>query len=223
MKLWYPAASKYHGPMFKTDGIRPWSDGVVLHSAEGYEAGMQSVLANHPENSWHFSIYKDGLVEQHYRADQYCWHAKGGNAHLIGVEHEGVVGEPLTKLQRAASVALVRWLVAEKWIPGYDRSGQAQALWEHNEVKGSSTACPSDRIPWAAYGPAKEVSQVPAVLLQVKGKDQVWADSGTAVTKVADQDALTLGRRLGVYPTSKPKLVTAQELTKRKRNAAGKP
>lgn len=224
MKLWYPAASRLLGPLFKTDGIRPGTDGVVLHSAEGYVAGMQSVLENHPENSWHFSIYKDGNVHQHYRADQYCWHAKGGNAHLIGVEHEGVVGEPLTKLQLAASVALVRWLVAEKWIPGYERSSPAQALYEHNEVKGSSTACPSDRIPWAAYGPpTKGATDVPSVLLQVKGKPQVWADSGTGVTKVADQDALRLGRKLGVYPTGKPKQVTAQELAKRRRNAAGKP
>jgi N-acetyl-anhydromuramyl-L-alanine amidase AmpD len=103
-----------------------------------------------PENeytkaSWHFSNPKSGLLLQHYETEAASWHAgPRANPYYIGIEHEGKVGEPLTEVQIANDVALLRWLAEEEKWPGFVRG---ITLWEHNEFM--ATACPSGRIPWA--------------------------------------------------------------------------
>ena len=147
-KRYYPGAVQQPGPAHKVYTEANRVEGGILHSAEGYRAGLQSQLLT-AEVSWHFTIYQDGKVEQHYPLDASCWHAgsKASNLRLIGVEHEGRAGEPLTESQVAASVALVDWLARTAVWP--DRA-RGVRLYEHREVN-PATVCPSGRIPWGRY------------------------------------------------------------------------
>jgi len=124
--------------------------GVINHSAEGWRAGLAAVLTNPSAGSWHFTVYRDGSIEQHYDSDAVCWHCgvrpewrKESNATLVGIEHEGVAGMALTEAQYQSSLKVNRWLFEiYKW-------GQPQLkvnLWEHGWL--SATSCPSGRIPW---------------------------------------------------------------------------
>lgn len=143
----YPYAVQTPGPANKA-GYSPPRDntqqGVILHSAEGYSAGMYSRLNGSDQVSWHFSVYKDGSVAQHYPVNAQCWHAETpANYHYIGVESEGVAGEPLTPQQIDALVSLLKWLSLVGDWPGFIRH---DTLYEHNEFV--HTSCPSGRIPW---------------------------------------------------------------------------
>jgi N-acetyl-anhydromuramyl-L-alanine amidase AmpD len=111
-----------------------------------------SQLVGMTQVSWHFTVLKDGAVWQHYGLDSSCWHAgnRANNARLIGIEHEGKAGEPLTEAQTQASVSLVRWIAATQGWP-LERHTR---LLEHNEVY--ATACPSGRIPWERYVPEND-------------------------------------------------------------------
>lgn len=152
---WYPRAIRaYPGPARKVRGVSAVR-GFVGHSAEGWFGGLIYELGRSDrEAAWHFSILMDGRVLQHYAVDAMVWHGGSTRAHnMVGVEHEGVAGEPLTPAQRDASVALARWL-AEEW--GWGQLRRRVNLWEHNEVSDRKTDCPSGRIPWAAYVDAEE-------------------------------------------------------------------
>lgn len=127
------------------------ADGVILHSAEGrWSAAYKptDTMAQGPV-SWHFTVYTDGKVAQHYPLTASCWHAGSGtqNRRLIGVEHEGRAGEPLTAPQLASSVALVQWLRGERRWPSITRG---VTVFEHRDVN-KMTECPSGRIPWDKY------------------------------------------------------------------------
>ena len=151
---WYPGAIRRDGP-----GAKVWPDvnvrrGAILHSMEGSIAGALRVLDGPAQASWHFSVQTNGLVQQHYPIEASPWHAGNlqGNVTLIGIEHEGAVGEALTVPQREASTALVAWLGQTcGWVPSRDPAGRT--LWEHREV--GRTTCPNGRIPWEFYAPAE--------------------------------------------------------------------
>ena len=149
-----------HGPAAKAGyGVsrtHAFKDGIVEHSAEGYEAGMMMVLdGSQYIQSWHASIMKDGRLLQHYRWDTICYHAgnRPMNERKIGVEHEGIAGEPLTEAQIVTSVGLARELSRTFGFP----MARGVGLHEHNEVvtlynpNAGPTACPSGRIPWERY------------------------------------------------------------------------
>jgi N-acetyl-anhydromuramyl-L-alanine amidase AmpD len=141
----YPLAISHPGSPSKTYPSVNARLGAICHSAEGSLAALLNGIDNGPF-SWHFSVAKDGRVFQHYPLESHCWHAgsRDGNRETIGIEHEGVAGEPLTEPQIAASVALCRWLRDVcNWQTLEGR------LFEHN--KFSATACPSNRIPWDRY------------------------------------------------------------------------
>lgn len=149
--MWYPQAIVRPGPAWKL-----WADtnsrrGAILHSAEGYEGGLWSQLDGPAQVSWHFSILQNGDVLQHFGIDQSPWHAgnKAGNTSLIGIEHEGITGEPLTPPQLNASRALVRWLADECGWTASRQPGR-MTLFEHREINPQTT-CPNGRIPWVAY------------------------------------------------------------------------
>ena len=146
---WHPFAVRHPGPSHKTgfDGIVLRSGtGAVVHSAEGYRHGLESVLFdNQRRASWHFSVLKDGVVWQHYPREVITWHAGPANHSFVGIECEGVAGEPLTDPQLDALTNLIAWLDQEEAWPGFQRG---LTLFEHNEFM--STSCPSDRIPWDA-------------------------------------------------------------------------
>jgi len=132
--------------------------GVILHSAEGYKGGLWAGIENEGV-SWHFSILYDGSIWQHHPLTARCWHAGStfGNFNLIGIEHEGIAGEPLTPLQRAASVRLTRWIAEQGGWRMERAAGPSRTLWEHREQ--NNTTCPNGRIPWDAYTPAPVVSE----------------------------------------------------------------
>ena len=74
------------------------------------------------------------------------------NRRFWGIECEGGgpnnMGEPLTALQLAALIGVVKWLWANHTPYPFERRVGA---WEHNEMTryGSApTSCPSGRIPW---------------------------------------------------------------------------
>lgn len=149
----YEASVWAPGPPLQVYVGKNAREGVILHSAEGYfsEAYRPRDTMEQRGVSWHFTVFKDGRVEQHYDLDAVCWHAgTQANLWLLGVEHEGEAGEPLTPAQTAASVALVRWLARECGWANLARSGPSQRLYEHREVN-LKTTCPNGRIPWAAY------------------------------------------------------------------------
>lgn len=157
-----PFAAWRPGPPGKTGYVLPSGPvtqhehrGVVLHSAEGYRAGMYSRLNDVYGPSWHFSNFADGTLEQHYDTDEITWHAGStqykppltwsgeANVRFWGVESEGVAGERLTFPQKENIITLVGWLWSTHGLSSYVRK---ETLWEHKEL--APTACPSDRIPW---------------------------------------------------------------------------
>lgn len=155
---WYGPAVRHLGPVSKVWPEPNQHVGVVLHSMEGYIAAALAEIddVNVPL-SWHFSIDKQGIVYQHYDLSASCWHA-GSHAQnnlLIGVEHEGITGEPLTEAQAQASVELVKWIASEcGWALA--RDGANKTLWEHREIPAANTTCPNGRIPWERYMPTPD-------------------------------------------------------------------
>jgi hypothetical protein len=150
----YPNATWRPGPAEKQGypgaGVRT-GKGAVLHSMEGSLAGGLGEL-DKPERraSWAFSNPKVGPLLQHYEAEAVTWHGGGiqANTQFIGIEHEGMAGQPLTENQIVNVVGLLRWLAEVEAWPGFVRF---LTLWEHRDMTrfGSApTACPSGRIPW---------------------------------------------------------------------------
>ncbi len=152
---WLDVAEKYPGPGNKTSGLRSSTTGVVMHSAVGSWPSMKGTLDGVDRQvSWHFSNLQSGKLLQHYAIGTKCWHAKGGNSTLVGMEQEGGgpspsdYSEPLTDKQ-IDNCAIVAAALRDRygWVT-LTRSGNKKTLWEHLEVQGSSTQCPSGRIPW---------------------------------------------------------------------------
>lgn len=148
---YYPLVEQQPGPDGNVWPEQNACEGVIMHSAEGdWSAGSSPTDTMVQRGvSWHFTIFKDGAVEQHYPLSASCWHAgsRKQNARLIGIEHEGRTGEPLTEAQVTAGVALLRWLSVTCQWPALRRS---VTLYEHREVNPGTT-CPNGRIPWARY------------------------------------------------------------------------
>lgn len=147
---YYPNAIQMPGPPANVYPDANQVEGVVCHSAEGDWSPTYQPTDTMIQRgvSWPFTVFKDGRVEQHYALDASCWHAGSGthNRSKVGIEHEGRAGEPLTEVQTAASVALVRWIALTAGWSGLTRR---VTLWEHNEV--TTTTCPNGRIPWHRY------------------------------------------------------------------------
>lgn len=146
----YPQAIQRPGPPIKVGGQLRSGKGAVLHSAEGYLAGifktldLTTGLPKDWQKSWHFTIALDGTCYQHYDSASVCWHA-GSTANLlyVGIEHEGVAGTPETDEQVAADAKLLGWLGGQEDWPRFE---VGSTLHEHNEFM--ATACPSSRIRW---------------------------------------------------------------------------
>lgn len=159
-----------------------YKEGEVKHSTEGPLAAAFGVFTDPTRQaSWHFTLPKQGPVRayQHYELEDICWHCGQpgderrdtsliGNMTLIGLEHEGRAGEPLTGWQVESTTMLSRDLRAV--LPNYGNAPPTlrRNMWEHGWL--SNTACPSGRIPWAGIIAAlqEEVEDVPT--------QQVWDD-----------------------------------------------
>ncbi len=139
-------------PQKKNQGARS-GRGVVMHSAEGSLEGTLKVLDSvSSQVSWHFTVALDGTLYQHYDTTIQAWHAHSvGNINYVGVEHENAYtdGHPnhdsFSAAQVATDIRLLKWLHDNEGWDGYDRR---IFLWEHNEVPGNNTVCPSARVPW---------------------------------------------------------------------------
>ena len=141
----HPSKQGYQGIPNRTLGN---IKGEVKHSAEGSYAALLAAVKNPGRiASWHFSVSKTGHVAQHYPLESVCWHAGNMQANIqyVGIEHEGVVGEPLTVAQVLATVHLS--LDIRRFAGITAPPARHINLWEHNWI--SATACPSNRIPWA--------------------------------------------------------------------------
>lgn len=168
MPEWAPFATRRNGPAWKVGyscaGETGPKRGDVKHSAEGGWGGIHSVLSGSRQASWHFTVGYD-RVEQHYPISAHCWHAgdtdnDGGvaaNIDLVGIEHLGVAGEPLTPYQVKMTVEISRFCAKQSGRSRYERfdgwSPDERGLWllvEHNEVSNQPTDCPSGRVPWAS-------------------------------------------------------------------------
>ncbi len=169
--------------------------GDVKHSAEGWGTYLkflvQSPLAI---KSWHFSVLQDGTIWQHYPINVHCWHAGDtdddddvrANIELVGIEHEGLVGTPLTAEQTAATIEITKFC-AEFFerTAAYDRfpvqPSDGWMLVEHNEVSNTYTACPSGRIHWEdvlAGLVTKGVADMALAFIKAPGDPAVYLTNG---------------------------------------------
>lgn len=158
----YPQATWRPGPDWKVgysfQGESGPKRGDVKHSAEGWWDGIHSVLDGPRTASWHFTIGLD-RCEQHYPIDAYCWHAGdvdddgavAANIDLVGIEHLGVAGQPLTPYQIDMTAKISRWCAEQFGLDAFARYPTQDGVWtlvEHREVSDVPTSCPSGRIPW---------------------------------------------------------------------------
>lgn len=198
MNMTYPNAIYVPGAPSKVgygDGKANAVRGVICHSEEGFDNyGREEVQDPAIALSWHFTVRQDGVVEQHYALNAVCWH--GGNEPInesfVGVEHEGVTGQPLTAPQLAASVALVRWIAEQGgWAPQ-----RHVTLFEHNEVvqayspNAGPTSCPNGRIPWDAY--TDSLPTAPQVANPAATGTQVTEEDEMQTTPVVNTDFMAL-------------------------------
>jgi hypothetical protein len=149
-----PFAEWRPGPWEHSYGIEANEDlAVCLHSMEGpYSAALNEM--DNFSKGWHFSVTKDGRTIQHYPLRSAAWHS--GNEYqsrrLIGIEHEGVVGEPLTIAQQEASLKLVNW-IAEVcgWPVSITDGPNRRTVYFHSDA--TATTCPNGRIDLNLYSP----------------------------------------------------------------------
>lgn len=94
-------------------------DAVVVHYTTGSTTdGTLSWFENNPDSvSAHYVIGRDGAIYQMVDDSERANHCRGANRHSIGIEHVATAGQQLTTAQEAASIALIRWLVAQYEIP----------------------------------------------------------------------------------------------------------
>ncbi|SCK46730.1 N-acetylmuramoyl-L-alanine amidase [Streptomyces sp. WMMB 714] len=123
---------------------------VVVHVTQGAYAGTISWFQN-PEAqvSAHYVVRSsDGEITQMVRDADTAWHARGGNASAIGIEHEGFVDDPswFTDAMYRASGALTKHLCDKHGIPK-DRAH----IVGHNEVPGNDHTDPGPNWNWDTY------------------------------------------------------------------------
>lgn len=92
---------------------------IVLHYTTGSNTeGTLRWLENNPNSvSAHYVIGRDGAIYQMVNDSERANHCRGANRHSIGIEHVATAGQRLARPQEAASIALIRWLVAQYEIP----------------------------------------------------------------------------------------------------------
>ena len=213
LDLWYPKATRFPGPEWKYGYGEPRrhpKTGFLGHSVEGPASSAIAVIQGPASVSFPLLIWKDGAVWQFYPADYDCWHAgdvddDGGvaaNIDLVGVEHAGRAGEPLTEAQFQSSLSVYKWLAEVfNWGPPvlYDPSGGPEAwaratMFEHGQVADRYTACPSDRIPHVRY-----IKEVNALTEQEKLELYVRRIMAAAMKALADNRPSEVANILKVY------------------------
>ncbi|MGP4111455.1 peptidoglycan-binding protein [Streptomyces sp. 4N509B] len=142
---WVPA-----DPSNYTTGRSSAITAVVIHVTQGSYAGAISWMQNPSSDvSSHYVIRSsDGEVTQMVRERDTAWHARGGNAYSVGIEHEGWVDEPswFTDAMYRSSAALTRHLADR-----YDIPKNRQHIVGHVEVPGNDHTDPGPHWDWSYY------------------------------------------------------------------------
>lgn len=219
----YPGASWRSGPSWKINrdpnGLPTllYPRGIVLHSMVGYKMGAYSVLDGAIRASWHFSVYQDGSVEQHYDTTVQCWHAQGANSFCVGIEHEGGYNpetEPLTEVQLASSLALCQWL-GKQYKFELVRWGEGKTLWEHNEFWPKQ--CPSGRIPWHVYDRSVDMDEQEVIDLIDNHFERTVVPRIAETQRQLREEIAALRQlletRLPVAPNANPVFITDNQFT----------
>ena len=109
-------------------------DMITIHVTEGNAASVRSWFnARQAEVSAHYMVCVDGTIEQFVDEEDAAWHNGrvanptaplvlqrpnvNPNLYSIGIEHEGLGTQPLTELQRVASVELLADICTRRAIP----------------------------------------------------------------------------------------------------------
>lgn len=159
---WLSWCVKDPGPAWKQNWGINGGKGIIPHSAEGYRPAMLNILHGSSRDSWHFSVFKEKEVYQHYPITAQCWTSGSGfpNNNFKTGETEGVAGQPWTQFQIDSWVRIGRDLrrfegwTARRPINSDDKTA---SCYEHRECVrfGSpATACPSGRNRWDILIPA---------------------------------------------------------------------
>lgn len=172
---WFDWMERIPGPADKVNSGTNTAKIYLPHSAVGYYGGWSARLFSQERRpdgrytayaaaSVHGWISYSGHCIQHYPVSASCWASGSAFPNLNGIAFENEGGyqpenEPLRPGQINANVRILMDLAAWKGVqpsywrrPGSDNDMSA-TLYEHRECVrfGSApTACPSNRIPWAA-------------------------------------------------------------------------
>jgi hypothetical protein len=92
---------------------------IVMHYTTGRNVDGTIEWFKNPESqrSAHYVIARDGKIYQMVADHDKAWHARTANRDSIGIEHSAAPGDRMTPEQERASIALVKWLLAEYKIP----------------------------------------------------------------------------------------------------------
>lgn len=160
----YPEAAWYPSPHFSERGPYEVRLYVEHISGEGTFEGMRSWFEN-PDSrvSAHFGVARERRVDQYVDTTFAAWHAGivnkpdthtalipgvNPNRYSIGIEYEGVPGEPLTEGQIEEAVKLHRWLDTVHPLFKIDRA-HVVGHYQINSVdrpNDPGTAFPWDRL-----------------------------------------------------------------------------
>ena len=146
---WRPGPPQKAGYPTKQSRTLAEIQGEIKHSMEGSLAAALGELDNPARQaSWTLSVPLTGAPLQHYELEAVTWHGGSQNANVkyIGIEHEGKAGTPLNAHQTAVTTELSRQIRLLCPAVAANPPQRQVNLWEHREL--SSTACPSNRIPW---------------------------------------------------------------------------
>jgi N-acetyl-anhydromuramyl-L-alanine amidase AmpD len=144
---WTPA----HANNFSTAKNTPKF--IVAHVICGSWTGCRSWFQNPAAQvSAHFSISKQGEVNQHVDTDQTAYAQMAWNQEAISIEHEGYPGDHLTLKQIAALDALLTWIHANyniplKWVDsGSAKDGGVLGHGVLGVAGGNHISCPGAQI-----------------------------------------------------------------------------
>lgn len=162
---WLDWAERVPGPPEKQYSQTNTAQGYIPHSAVGWYGGWLNRLlsterrpdgryTDYAAASVHGFIFYNGKVIQHYPFTVSCWASgnRQANCNFVAFENEGgyqPVDEALTIPQLDMNIRIICEISEWKgWTPQ-----RGVNLLEHHEAVerwgGDSTACPSERIPWA--------------------------------------------------------------------------
>ncbi len=113
---------------------------IVLHYTTGSTTeGTLGWFENNPDSlSAHYVIGRDGAIYQMVDDSERANHCLGANRNSIGIEHVATAGQRLSQAQESASIALIRWLVAQYEVPKANIQGHRYT----NSYSGTGTVCP---------------------------------------------------------------------------------